>query len=90
MGDAMRAGFDAVDKRFDKLEILGEETKAIAKLSLEGLEALRESTDAKFAEAKKDGWEQTELLKSLFVHTHKRVDVIERKLVERPKTRRRS
>jgi archaellum component FlaC len=81
--------FDGVDNRLDKLQMLGEQTNAIARLSLEGIEGLRESTNVKFAEAAKANSEQTELLKSLFVHVRKRVDVIEPKVPQRPKTRRR-
>ena len=96
LSETMRSGFAGIDKRFDgvdnrldKLQMLGEQTNAIARLSLEGIEGLRESTNAKFAEAAKTNSEQTELLKSLFVHVRKRVDVIEPKALQRPKTRRR-
>ena len=87
--DGVDKRFDGVDNRLDKLQLLGEQTNAIARLSLEGIEGLRESTNAKFAEAAKTNSEQTELLKSLFVHVRKRVDVIEPKVLQRPKTRRR-
>ena len=87
--DGVDKRFDGVDNRLDKLQMLGEQTNAIARLSLEGIEGLRESTNAKFAEAAKANSEQTELLKSLFVHVRKRVDVIEPKVLQRPKTRRR-
>jgi hypothetical protein len=87
--DGVDKRFDGVDNRLDKLQMLGEQTNAIARLSLEGIEGLRESTNAKFAEAAKANSEQTELLKSLFVHVRKRVDVIEPKVPQRPKTRRR-
>ena len=82
--DNVDARFDKVDARLETLQMLGEETKAIAKRGLEGIEGLRESTDAKFEDARKASAEQTQLLKSLFVHVRKRVEVI-----ERPKTRRR-
>ena len=88
--DGVDRRFDAVDKRLDKLQMLGEETKAIAKLGLEGIESFRESTDAKFAETAKINAAQTELLTSLSVHLRKRVEVVERKAIARPKTRRRS
>ena len=87
--DGVDKRFDGVDNRLDKLQMLGEQTNAIARLSLEGIEGLRESTNAKFAEAAKTNSEKTELLKSLFVHVRKRVDVIEPKVPQRPKTRRR-
>ena len=72
-----------VDVKVDKMQILLEDTNAIARLGLEGLQGLRESTDDKFAEAAKVSAGQTELLKSLFVHVRKRVE-----RVERPKRRR--
>jgi hypothetical protein len=61
-----------------------EDTHAIAKLGLEGLQGLRESTDARFEAATKTHGEQTGLLNSVLVHVRNRVDRI-----ERPKGRRR-
>ena len=93
--DAVDKKFDAVDKKFDAMDqkldtkfsevmIRLDETNAIAKLGLEGLQGLRESMDDKFAAAAKKSAEQTDLLKSVLVHVGKRVDVL-----ERPKPRRR-
>jgi len=93
--DAVDKKFDAVDKKFDAMDqkldtkfsevmIRLDETNAIAKLGLEGLQGLRESMDDKFAAAAKKSAEQTDLLKSVLVHVRKRVDVL-----ERPKPRRR-
>jgi len=64
--------------KIDKVQILLEDTHAIAKLGLEGLQGLRESTDAKFAAAAKTCGEQTGLLNSVLVHVRNRVDRIER------------
>lgn len=72
-----------VDAKVDKVQILLEHTHAVAKLGLEGLQGLRESTDEKFAAAAKTNAEQTDLLKSLILHVRKRVE-----RVERPKRRR--
>jgi DNA anti-recombination protein RmuC len=93
--DAMDKKFDAVDKKFDamdqkfddkftKIMVRLEDTHAVAKLGLEGVQGLRESMDEKFEAAAKTNADQTVLLKSLFVHVRKRVD-----LLERPKPRRR-
>jgi predicted nuclease with TOPRIM domain len=93
--DAIDKKFDAVDKKFvamdQKLDtkfgevmIRLDETNAIAKLGLEGLQGLRESMDDKFEAAAKTSTDQTELLKAVLVHLRKRVDVL-----ERPKPRRR-
>jgi len=83
--------FDSVDKKLesldgkvvtlegkvDEIKILLEHTHSIAKLGLEGLEGLRESTDEKFAAAARVNAEQTGLLKSLVVHVRTRVDRVE-------------
>ena len=93
--DAIDKRFDAIDKRFvamdQKLDtkfgevmIRLDETKAIAKLGLEGLQGLRESMDDKFTAAAKTSAEQTDTLKLVLVHARKRVEVL-----ERPKPRRR-
>ena len=73
-----------LDSKIDKVQVLLEDTNAIAKLGLEGLQGLRESTDAKFAAAAKTNGEQTDLLKSVLVHVRKRVERL-----EGPKRRRR-
>jgi chromosome segregation ATPase len=68
-----------------RTHVLMEDTHDVAKLGLEGVQGLRESMDGKFAAAAKTNAEQTELLKSLFVHVRKRVE-----RVEPPKRRRRT
>jgi hypothetical protein len=73
-----------VDTKIDKMRVLLEDTHAIAKLGLEGLQGLRESTDARFDAAAKSNAEQTDLLKSVLVHVRKRIE-----RVEPPKRRRR-
>ena len=65
-----------------------EDTNRIAKLSLEGLAALRETTEKRFGEARRDHVEQTDLLKSVLVHVRKRVERVEG--IVAPKRRRRS
>ena len=49
-----------LDSKIDKVQVLLEDTHAIAKLGLEGVKGLRESTDEKFAAAAKTNAEQTE------------------------------
>jgi chromosome segregation ATPase len=82
--DAVDARFDSVDARLDKvdaslskLQVRVDDVRDIAKLGLEGIEGLRESTDSQFAVALKRQDEQTALLKSLFVHLRKRVERVE-------------
>ena len=77
--DAVDKRFDALDKRMDRLQMLGEETKAIAKLGLEGVQGLRESVDEKFAAAATYHAEQTDLLKATLVHVRKRVERVEKR-----------
>jgi len=67
-----------LDTKIDKVQFLLEDTRAIAKLGLEGLQGLRESTDAKFAAATKINGEQVGLLNSVLVHVRNRVDRVER------------
>jgi hypothetical protein len=57
--------------------VLLEDTRAVAKLGLEGVQGLQESTDEKFAAAAKANAEQTDMLKSLIVHVRKRVERVE-------------
>jgi len=93
--DAMDQKFDAMDQKFDTLDknvtskfgqimVRLDETHAVAKLGLEGLEGLRESMDAKFEAAAKNSADQMGLLKSVLVHVRQRVDAS-----DRPGTRRR-
>ena len=76
--DSIDAKLTSVDTKIDKVQVLLEDTRSIAKLGLEGVEALRESTDAEFAAAAKTNAEQTDLLKSHLVHFRKRVEHLER------------
>jgi len=80
--DAKVASLDTsvttLDSKIDKVQVLLEDTNAIAKLGLEGLQGLRESTDAKFAAAAKTNAGQTDLLKTVLVHVRKRVEGLER------------
>ena len=89
---AVDARFDAIDSKLatvdakvttldtkvDKMQVLLDDTRAIAKLGLEGLEGLRESMDAKFAAAAKTNGDQIGLLNSVLVHVRNRVDRVER------------
>ena len=84
--DGLDKRFDAVDEKFDQVLVRLDETKAIAKLGLEGLEALRESTDAKFEAAAKNNADQMGLLKSVLVHVRQRVDAPERPGARRRKS----
>ena len=69
--DSVDARLTTVDRKIDKVQVLLEDTNAIAKLGLEGLQGLQESTDAKFAAAAKTNAEQTDLLKTVLVHVRK-------------------
>ena len=75
---ALENKFDTLDKnvtsKFDKIMVRLDETHAMAKLGLEGLEGLRESMDAKFEAAAKTSGDQTGLLNSVLVHVRQRVD----------------
>lgn len=77
-----------IDGKVDKLQIRMDETHQLAKLGLEAVEGLRESTADKFADMTRQNAEQTDLLKSVLVHVRKRVERIES--VPPPKRRRRS
>ena len=68
----------SLDTKVDKIQILLDDTRAISKLGLEGLEGLRESMDAKFAAAAKTNGEQIGLLNSVLVHVRNRVERVER------------
>jgi hypothetical protein len=83
--DSIDTKLTTVDRKVDKVQVLLEDTNAVAKLGLEGLQGLRESTDAKFAVAAKTNATQTDLLKSVLVHVRKRVERL-----EPPKRRRRT
>jgi len=76
--------FDAVDKRLHKIDFRLDEIHDTAKLGLEAVHGLRESTDEKFEAMDKKHDEQIDLLKSVLVQVRKRVEA-----VERPKARRR-
>ena len=95
--DAMDQKFDAMDQKFDTLDknvtskfgqimVRLDETNAIAKLGLEGLQGLRESTDAKFEAAAKNSTDQMGLLKSVLVHVRQRVDASDRPGARRRKS----
>ena len=86
--DTMEQKFDTLDKsvtsKFGQIMVRLDETHAVAKLGLEGLQGLRESTDAKFEAAAKTSADQMGLLKSVLVHVRQRVDA-----PDRPNPRRR-
>jgi len=84
--DSIDTKLTTVDTKIDKVQLVLEDTRAIAKLGLEGLQGLRESTDAKFAAATKINGEQVGLLNSVLVHVRNRVERVERPA---PKGRRR-
>jgi DNA anti-recombination protein RmuC len=84
--DAVDERFDAVDDKFDQMMVRLDENNAIAKLGLEGLQGLRESTDAKFEAAAKNNADQMGLLKSVLVHVRQRVDAPDRPGARRRKS----
>jgi predicted nuclease with TOPRIM domain len=72
--------------KFAQIMVRLDETHAVAKLGLEGLEGLRESTDAKFEAAAKNSADQMGLLKSVLVHVRQRVDATDRPGARRRKS----
>jgi superfamily II helicase len=88
--DAMDQKFDTLDKnvtsKFDQIMVRLDETHAVAKPGLEGLEGLRESMDAKFEAAAKTSADQMGLLKSVLVHVRQRVDASDRPGARRRKS----
>ena len=70
--------FDAMDQKLDKMVVRLDDTHAVAKLGLEGLQALRESMDEKFKAAAKTSAGHTDMLQSVLIHVRKRVEVLER------------
>jgi len=75
---AMDGKFDAMDQKLDKLTVRLDDTHAVAKLGLEGLQGLRESMDDKFKAAAKTSAGHTDMLQSVLIHVRKRVEVLER------------
>ena len=95
--DAMDQKFDALENKVETLDrnntakfaqimVRLDETHAVAKLGLEGLEGLRESMDAKFEAAAKSSADQMGLLKSVLVHVRQRVDASDRPNARRRKS----
>ncbi len=88
--DAMDQKFDTLDKnvtsKFDQIMVRLDDTHAVAKLGLEGIQGLRESTDAKFEAAAKTSADQMGLLKSVLVHVRQRVDAPDRPGARRRKS----
>lgn len=76
--DAIDQKFDAIDQKLDKMVVRLDDTHAIAKLGLEGLQGLRESMDEKFKAAAKTSSGHTDMLQSVLIHVRKRVEVLER------------
>ena len=76
--DAMNGKFDAMDGKVDKMMVRLDDTHAVAKLGLEGLQGLRESMDEKFKAAAKTSAGHTDMLQSVLIHVRKRVEVLER------------
>ena len=76
--DAMDGKLDAIDQKFDKMMVRLDDTHAVAKLGLEGLQGVRESMDEKFKAAAKTSAGHTDMLQSVLIHVRKRVEVLER------------
>ena len=76
--DGIDEKFDAMDQKFDKMMVRLDDTHAVAKLGLEGLQGLRESMDDKFKAAAKTSAGHTDMLQSVLIHVRKRVEVLER------------
>ncbi len=72
------------ESKLDSISVRLDDTRQVAKLGLEAVQGLRESTDKAHAEMRRDHDNQADLLKSVLVHVRKRVDRVE------PKRRRRS
>jgi hypothetical protein len=76
--ETVDAKVTTLDTKVDKMHVVLEDTRGIAKLGLEGLQGVRESTDTKFAAAAKTNGEQIGLLTSVLVHVRNRVERAER------------
>ena len=76
--DSMDGKLDAMDQKFDRMMVRLDDTHAVAKLGLEGLQGLRESMDEKFKAAAKTSSGHTDMLQSVLIHVRKRVEVLER------------
>ena len=87
---ALENKVEALDRnntsKFAQIMVRLDETHAVAKLGLEGLEGLRESMDAKFEAAAKSNADQMGLLKSVLVHVRQRVDASDRPDARRRKS----
>ena len=88
--DAMDQKVDTLDKsvtsKLDQIMVRLDDTHEVAKLGLEGIQGLRESTDAKFEAAAKSNADQMGLLKSVLVHVRQRVDASDRHGTRRRKS----
>jgi chromosome segregation ATPase len=75
--------FTSIDNRFDSLEqhmkVQFDETRGLIRLSLEAVDALRESTEQGFREVRAEHAEQTSLLKDAIRHVRGRVERVERR-----------
>jgi chromosome segregation ATPase len=80
--DAVDARFDGMDSRLDRLEhsmtVQFEETRGLIRLSLEGLDALRETTERGFAEVRRANGDHKTLLEAALKHVRRRVENVER------------
>lgn len=75
--------FKSIDGRFNSLEqymkVQFEETRGLIRLSLEAVDALRESTEQGFRDVGAEHAEQTSLLKDAIRHVRGRVERVERR-----------
>jgi hypothetical protein len=68
----------AFEERFtNRMDVQFEETRGLIRLSLEGLEALRETTERGFADVRRENHENRTLLEEVVKHVRKRVERVE-------------
>lgn len=68
----------AFEERFNsRMTVQFEETRALIRLSLEGLDALRETTERGFAEIRRENHDNKTLLEAALKHVRRRVERIE-------------
>ena len=82
MADEMlsRSEFLEYMKAFEnRITIQFEDTQRLIRLSLEGLDALRETTERGFAEIRRENYDNKTLLEAALKHVRRRVERVEEK-----------
>ena len=71
---SLHAGLGGLEHR---MNIQFEETRGLIRLSLEGLDALRETTERGFADVRRENQDNKTLLEAALKHVRRRVETIE-------------